>query len=1145
MKHLRYLVGTVTGTVSAGTTGLSGVAVNLVGGVSQSATTGAGGTYTFTNVPAGSYGVSIDPSSQPDVSFSQVSRTTTITVNGETQTVDFSGSYIKTATITGIVSASGAPLAGIAVTVAGGPEAISAGFVTNGGGEYFATGLRGGTYTVTIADVAGVNFAMTSASVTVGTGETKTAHFPGEAIQMAAISGAVTVDNVGTAGIAVAITGGAATETGPGGAYAFTNLTPGTYTVTITPPAEVVFETVAKDVTVGAGETGVVNFSGVGPLEPATVSIKSLTYGGATPVDLDNASDQFEITLNITRNDQTLKYVDIIFTDPGDLPGTEDDVSTIVATQVFAVAASPAEMIGEIEEVTLSIQSTQLTQGTTPTADDDVAWVPAVPNGAYELSASLVVFEDSEPIPTNKKVIVLQNDDVLLGGTAFGGDLEFYPAEPDRTALGEFEEPAESWYAGGAVATGWQFVAYSTITPENVEFPLQYDQDGYNIWPDDVVIEGDAFAGIVLTMLYDMDGIENDDIEVDWDDFDEFDYGDDPVGPDGTAVHYVDDAIAAICAIYYLSDPDAQIGPRRYIIHPEAVQAGQITDPGMLNFDNVAPDVWIYEEGVVAFNDDFSEYWVKGDYDFVEEDVMSEDGGVGFVTEKAFLWNWQFTYPDGWEYGDDCLTTELTTPADTPLPETLTSDDADTGGSYAICGFAADALNNMAYTSYSESFGVDMQAPSARIWGDDASDAIAGGFAAPLGDAGPDSLGTAISETMNMTVFGTTDMMGTGAYHYADMDVMHWGLDAIDDRAGLDTNGIAGYPFYQRLIGNGPALTQPDTVMGADGYGPILTDNWVRVDAETAFLGCLTEPGIFTYEGYAIDRAGNPSEVFYYNWLVDDVGYPMTTAVTPVTTSYLVGQPAMFNVWGSDDMEIMELGFFMTYPASGPVDVNFYYGDQAVAADRWDDTFMNMLSGALYGTSTVYGRIDFTGPDGAVPGGITYAADTLALPTSVTVELTEDAGFNPGDDSTATWDFISYSFGGWGTVDDVTAAPWDDENLDFFTISDTGTEYLVEQISDSSIDEFVMDEVWLVAFGPDDPAEMMVCGMLDGSNNTNSDNGTNRFYQYTFAYPTAGNPCYAADMPAGWSIRAVGVEGDALLVTDEEEILPGGAIPTN
>jgi len=74
MKHLRYfllaalvalpltacdedknpveevvIVGTVTGTVSADGSGLSGVAVALVGAVDQSATTGAGGTYTFTN----------------------------------------------------------------------------------------------------------------------------------------------------------------------------------------------------------------------------------------------------------------------------------------------------------------------------------------------------------------------------------------------------------------------------------------------------------------------------------------------------------------------------------------------------------------------------------------------------------------------------------------------------------------------------------------------------------------------------------------------------------------------------------------------------------------------------------------------------------------------------------------------------------------------------------------------------------------------------------------------------------------------------------------------------------------------------------------------------------------------------------------
>ena len=94
MKHLRYLLmaalvalpltacdedsdpvatsfGTVSGTVSAESNGLSGVGVTLVGATSMSATTGAGGTFTFANVATGAYGVSIDASTHPDVSFSQ------------------------------------------------------------------------------------------------------------------------------------------------------------------------------------------------------------------------------------------------------------------------------------------------------------------------------------------------------------------------------------------------------------------------------------------------------------------------------------------------------------------------------------------------------------------------------------------------------------------------------------------------------------------------------------------------------------------------------------------------------------------------------------------------------------------------------------------------------------------------------------------------------------------------------------------------------------------------------------------------------------------------------------------------------------------------------------------------------------------
>ena len=87
------------------------MSVTLVGATSQSATTGAGGAYSFTGVEAGSYGVAISDF-PADVSFSTVSKTTSITSQGQVATVDFSGSYIRTATVSGNVMASGDALAG-------------------------------------------------------------------------------------------------------------------------------------------------------------------------------------------------------------------------------------------------------------------------------------------------------------------------------------------------------------------------------------------------------------------------------------------------------------------------------------------------------------------------------------------------------------------------------------------------------------------------------------------------------------------------------------------------------------------------------------------------------------------------------------------------------------------------------------------------------------------------------------------------------------------------------------------------------------------------------------------------------------------------------------------------------------------------
>ncbi|MFO8175767.1 MAG: carboxypeptidase-like regulatory domain-containing protein, partial [Longimicrobiales bacterium] len=205
MKHLRYLlmaalvampltacdddddgdgvappaVGTVSGTVSAEGDGLAGVSVTLVGATSQSATTGSGGSFSFTNVEAGSYGVTISdiPSG---VSFSTTAKTTSITTDGQTVTVDFSGSYIRTSTIAGQVVVDGDGIAGIAVTATG-PEGTDDA-VTDNGGNYSFSGLRAGDYTVAIDAPADYTFAATSYDITLGTGEAKTASFFGEMV---------------------------------------------------------------------------------------------------------------------------------------------------------------------------------------------------------------------------------------------------------------------------------------------------------------------------------------------------------------------------------------------------------------------------------------------------------------------------------------------------------------------------------------------------------------------------------------------------------------------------------------------------------------------------------------------------------------------------------------------------------------------------------------------------------------------------------------------------------------------------------------------------------------------------------------------------------------------------------------------------
>ena len=165
------IFGTVSGTVSVEGSGLAGVSVNLVGAASQSASTGSSGGYSFGNVPAGTHGVQIS-GAPVEVAFVSTATVVTITTSGQTVTADFSGNYIRTSSITGSVTAGGEGVVAT-VTATGGGMLMSERAVVGSSdtdGNFELTGLRAGTYHVTISDFGDIEFPVTTRDVTVGVG---------------------------------------------------------------------------------------------------------------------------------------------------------------------------------------------------------------------------------------------------------------------------------------------------------------------------------------------------------------------------------------------------------------------------------------------------------------------------------------------------------------------------------------------------------------------------------------------------------------------------------------------------------------------------------------------------------------------------------------------------------------------------------------------------------------------------------------------------------------------------------------------------------------------------------------------------------------------------------------------------------------
>jgi len=147
---------TISGQVTVGGTGLSGVIVNLSGGQASAVTTDQAGNYSFANLPAGS-NYTLTPS-RANYSFSPASVQVT-NLSANQSNANFAATLL-TYTISGRITLGGAALNAVNVALRG---TQTANISTNASGDYSFTVAAGGSYTVTPSN-ANHSFAPSSTS---------------------------------------------------------------------------------------------------------------------------------------------------------------------------------------------------------------------------------------------------------------------------------------------------------------------------------------------------------------------------------------------------------------------------------------------------------------------------------------------------------------------------------------------------------------------------------------------------------------------------------------------------------------------------------------------------------------------------------------------------------------------------------------------------------------------------------------------------------------------------------------------------------------------------------------------------------------------------------------------------------------------
>lgn len=241
--------GSITGHVTDSSTGaaISGATVSYSGG---STTTDSSGSYTFSNVPAGSYNLTASQSGYN-------SQTGSVTVTATAGALNFQLTPMSTSgpgTISGQVTnvSTGGAIAGTTVSFSGGST------TTDSAGHYSFTGVTAGTYNVSASHSG---YFLETKSATVNSGSTSTLNFA--LATGGKVAGTVTNSSgVAISGATVNISGGSIattvnTTTSSTGTYNSNWIPVGTYTVTVSATG---FTKQSQTVNVPTGSTATLNF---------------------------------------------------------------------------------------------------------------------------------------------------------------------------------------------------------------------------------------------------------------------------------------------------------------------------------------------------------------------------------------------------------------------------------------------------------------------------------------------------------------------------------------------------------------------------------------------------------------------------------------------------------------------------------------------------------------------------------------------------------------------------------------------------------------------------------------------------------------------------------------------------------------------